>query len=46
MAVYDITNTNTVFEAGQLKNNDEIHCGYSGAMRQLTLPPGKYQIEC
>lgn len=42
MATYDLlTTTPTSF-----KKNDILNCKYSGAVKKITLPKGKYKLEC
>lgn len=42
MATYDLTSTTP----SKLVNGDIINCPYSGSKKQITLPPGKYRLEC
>lgn len=42
MATYDLlSSTPTSFKKG-----DILNCKYSGAVKQITLPKGKYKLEC
>lgn len=41
MATYDLTNSTV----DNLQQGDIINCPYSGAMKTITLPPGKYKLE-
>lgn len=44
MATYSVT-TQTI-TTSQLRKDDVIVCDYSGAEKSVTLPAGKYKIEC
>ena len=40
--VYDLTSTTPT----KIKTGDILNCPYSGSAKQITLPPGKYKLEC
>lgn len=44
MATYDLTNVYPSMES--LAVNDIINCPYSGSTKQITVPPGKYKLQC
>lgn len=42
MATYDLTST----IPSKIKTGDILNCPYSGSAKQITLPSGKYKLEC
>lgn len=44
MTTYDLTSS--IPAASALKNGDILNCPYSGTYKTVTLPPGKYKLEC
>ena len=42
MAIYDLVST----IPSTLKKNDILNCSYSGAVKKIVLPKGKYKLEC
>jgi hypothetical protein len=42
MATYDLTTTTP----SSISNGDILNCPYSGASKTITLPKGKYKLEC
>nr|DAU71594.1 MAG TPA: FN3 [Caudoviricetes sp.] len=42
MAAYDLTKT----KPGKIQTGDILNCPYSGAAVQITLPGGRYRLEC
>ena len=42
MAIYDLTST----IPSKIKKGDILNCPYSGAVKSVTLPKGKYKLEC
>lgn len=44
MTTYDITTT--TIDPATLQDGDIINCPYSGAVKSITLPKGRYKLEC
>lgn len=44
MATYDLSNVSLDFNS--LQSGDIINCPYTGNYKQITLPPGQYQLQC
>ena len=42
MSTYDVTQT----LPGKIRTGDVLECPYSGAAREITVPPGRYKLEC
>ena len=44
MATYDLSNGSLT--SNNLQSGDIINCPYTGNYKQITLPPGQYQLQC